>query len=105
MRDSADLLVLSGVECGAGVKSVVERDLVAVSHHLVEGGVVQGGGKVAQEAGQALAGVHDVAVGPQHDDEPVHRLQHEVGELLRGEKLRFPVSLYLISLETIFLII
>ena len=76
-------MVLASVEARTGVESVVERDLVAVSHHLVQGGVVEGGGEVAQEAGQAVTGVHDVAVGPQHDDEPVHRLQHEVGELLR----------------------
>ena len=92
-------MVLAGVETGAGVESVVERDLVTVRHHLVEGGVVQGGGQVAQQTGQTLAGVHDVTVSAQHDDEPVHRLQHQVSELLRGEKLRLPVSLYLVSLE------
>ena len=92
-------MVLTSAECRTGVESVVERDLVTVSHHLVQRGVVQGGGEVPQQAGQALAGVHDVTIGPEHDDEPVHRLQHEVGELLRGEKLRLPVSLYLVSLK------
>ena len=96
---SADPVVLAGVETRAGVESVVERDLVDVRHHLVERGVVQGGGEVAQQAGQALAGVHDVAVCPQHDDEPVHRLQHQVGELLSGEELGLPVCLDVISLD------
>ena len=91
-------MVLAGVETGAGVESVVERDLVTVSHHLVQRGVVQGGGEVPQQAGQALAGVHDVTIGPEHDDEPVHRLQHQVGELLSGEELGLPVCLDVISL-------
>ena len=95
---AADLLVLAGVEAGTEVESVVQRDLVTVRHHLVESGVVEGGGEVAQQAGQALAGVHDVAVCPQHDDEPVHRLQHQVGELLSGEELGLPVCLDVISL-------
>ena len=93
------LVVLAGVEGGADVESVVQRDLVTVRHQLIERAVVEGGGEVAQQAGQALAGVHDVPVRPQHDDEPVHRLQHEVSELLRGEKLRLPVGLNLVSLE------
>ena len=97
-QGSADPVVLAGVETRAGVESVVERDLVDVRHHLVKRGVVQGGGEVAQEAGQTLAGVHDVAVGAEDDDEPVHRLQHEVSELLRREKLRLPVGLDLVSL-------
>ena len=35
---------------------------------------------------------------PQYGDEPVHRLQHQVSELLRREKLRLPVGLDLVSL-------
>lgn len=96
---SCDLVVLAGVEGGADVESVVQRDLVPVRHQFVERAVVQGGGEVAQQAGQALAGVHDVAVCPQHDDEPVHRLQHQVGELLSGEELGLPVCLDVISLD------
>ena len=93
-------MVLASPQTGADVESVVQRDLVTVGHKLVERAVVEGGGEVAQETGQTLAGVHDVPVRPQHDDEPVHGLQHEVGELLRGEELGLPVSLYVIRLNT-----
>ena len=45
----------------ADVEGVVERDLVPVRHDLVDGRVVQRGRQVAQQRGQALRGVQDVA--------------------------------------------
>ena len=70
------LLLITGVSVMADVQGVVQRDLVRVCHDLVQGGVVQGGREVAQEAGEALAGVQDVAVCPQHEDEAIDGLQH-----------------------------
>ena len=56
-------LVLVAVLGGAVayVEGVVERDLVPVRHDLVDGRVVQRGRQVAQQRGQALRGVQDVA--------------------------------------------
>ena len=84
----------------ADVESVVQRDLVCVRHNLVERGVVEGGREVAQEAGQALAGVQDVTVGPQHQDEAVNGLQHQMREFFSREKLRLPVCMNFIILKT-----
>ena len=70
------LLLITGVSVMADVQGVVQRDLVSVCHDLVQGGVVQGGREVAQEAGEALASVQDVAVCPQHEDEAIDGLQH-----------------------------
>ena len=64
------LLLPGGDNRAARVEGVVERDLVVIPDNLVERGVVEGGGEVAQQAGQALAGVQDVSVCPQNDDEP-----------------------------------
>ena len=61
--DSVTHLVLVAVFGGAvaDVEGVVERDLVPVRHDLVDGRVVQRGRQVAQQRGQALRGVQDVA--------------------------------------------
>ena len=45
----------------ADVEGVVEGDLVPVRHDLVDGRVVERGRQVAQQRGQALRGVQDVA--------------------------------------------
>ena len=82
----------------ADVEGVVERDLVAICHDLVQGCVVERGGEVAQERGQTLRGVEDVAIRPKHENESVNGLQHKVGELLSRQKLWLPVCLYFISL-------
>ena len=78
---------------------IVERDLVAVPDDLVEGGVVEAGGQVAEEAGEALAGVEDVAVHPEDEDEAVNGLQHHLREFLVGEEARLPVLLHLFALK------
>ena len=56
-------LVLVAVLGGAvaDVEGVVEGDLVPVRHDLVDGRVVERGRQVAQQRGQALRGVQDVA--------------------------------------------
>ena len=56
-------LVLVAVLGGAvaDVEGVVEGDLVSVRHDLVDGRVVERGRQVAQQRGQALRGVQDVA--------------------------------------------
>ena len=60
---------------------------------------MEAGGQVAEQAGQALAGVENVTIHPQHQDEPVDALQHELGELLAGEEARLPVLLDLLRLD------
>ena len=92
------LLLFTSIHRGTHVKSVVEWYLVIVTHYLIQGGIVQGGGHVPQQGRHGLAGVEDVPISPQHYDEPVQSLQHEVSELLVGEKLWLPVCLYLLSL-------
>ena len=92
-------MVLASPQTGADVESVVQRDLVTVRHQLVQRAVVEGGGEVAQETGQALAGVEDVTICTKNKDEPVNGLQHEMSELFSGEKLWLPVSLDFIRLK------
>ena len=42
-------MLVAGLAVVADVEGVIQRDLIAVCHDLVEGGVVQRGGEVAQE--------------------------------------------------------
>ena len=93
-------MVIANIHGWTDVEGVVDRDLVSILHQLVQRAVMEGGREVAKEACQTLARVYDVPISPQDDDEPVHGLQHEVGELLRGEELGLPVSLYVIRLNT-----
>ena len=93
-----ELLLAVSVQAAAHVERVVQRDLVVVRHDLVERRVLEGGGHVAQERRHGLAGVEDVAVGAEDDDEAVERLQHEVAELLVAQELRLPVRLDLLGL-------
>ena len=98
------LLLFTSIHRSTHIKSVVKRYLVIIAHYLIQRGVVEGGGHVPQQGRHGLAGVKDVAICPQYYYEPIQCLQHQMCELLVGEELWLPVSLYLLGLKIVIII-